>query len=175
MHFIEIYAARINSIQPYLGFPESTVDIQNILKIEAVDVGILLIIIIITYGAMLTDHHESHVFAHGLIEVCMVALNHVLESRCISQPIVGGIALRLLTLCVRSGKASFISVCIICNLPSREANKNQYAMSKRGQYLSVSHHYLAEGMNVMLTYRLAVEKQWDIKSRARVQQPWLTW
>ncbi|XP_014553138.1 hypothetical protein COCVIDRAFT_108501 [Bipolaris victoriae FI3] len=122
IHFIEIYTARIDSVQPYLGLPGSpTANIQDILNIDAVDVGMLLIILVITHGAMLTDHHESHVFAYGLIEVCMVALNHVLERRCISQAMVGGIALQLLTLCVRSGKSSFIS----------------YAMSKRGQYLSL--------------------------------------
>lgn len=172
IHFIEIYTARIDSVQPYLGLPGSpTANIQDILNIDAVDVGMLLIILVITHGAMLTDHHESHVFAYGLIEVCMVALNHVLERRCISQAMVGGIALQLLTLCVRSGKSSFISVCIICDLPLRKVNTNQYAMSKRGQYLSVSYCHLGEKMNNMLTYRLAVEEQWNSKSRAWVQRP----
>jgi hypothetical protein len=70
---------------------------------------------------MLTDHSESHILANGLIEVCRIALDDVLENRSISQPMIGGIALQLLTLCARSGKDSFAS----------------YAMSKRGQYLSV--------------------------------------
>ena len=112
MHFVELYAARIDSIQPYLGLAGSpTANIQDILQIDTADVGILLIILLITQGAMLTDHRESHIFAHGLIEVCRVALNDVLERRSISQPMVGGIALQLLTLCARSGKDSFASVC----------------------------------------------------------------
>lgn len=111
MHFIDIYAARIDSIQPYLGLPGSpTANLQDILQIDAADIGVLLIILLIAHGAILTDHRESHIFAHGLIEVCRVALNHVLERRCISQPMVGGVALQVLTLCARSGKNSFISV-----------------------------------------------------------------
>ena len=111
MHFIDTYAVRIDRIQPYLGLPGSpTANIQEVLQIDAVDVGMLLIILLIAHGAMLTDHHESHIFAHGLIEVCRVALNHALERRCISQPMIGGIALQLLTLCARSGNDSFISV-----------------------------------------------------------------
>ncbi|CAN9261074.1 unnamed protein product [Alternaria alternata] len=122
MHFIETYASRIDSIQPYLGLAgSSVVNIQDILQIDTADVGILLIILLIAQGAMLTDHSESHILANGLIEVCRIALDDVLENRSISQPMIGGIALQLLTLCARSGKDSFAS----------------YAMSKRGQYLSM--------------------------------------
>ncbi|USP81919.1 hypothetical protein yc1106_09193 [Curvularia clavata] len=72
MHFVDIYAARIDSIQPYLGLPGSpTANIQDILQIDAADIGMLLIILLIAHGAMLTDHHESHIFAHGLIEYAM--------------------------------------------------------------------------------------------------------
>ncbi|PZD29742.1 hypothetical protein A1F97_10272, partial [Pyrenophora tritici-repentis] len=71
--------------------------------------------------AMLTDQHESHVLAHGLIEVCRIALDDLLESQSIAQPMVGGSALQLLTLCTRSGKDCLTS----------------YALSKRGQYLSM--------------------------------------
>jgi hypothetical protein len=123
IHFIETYATRIDSIQPYLGLAGcSVLNIKDILQINTADVGILLIILLITQGAMLTDHSESHILANGLMEVCRVALDDVLESRSISQPMIGGIALQLLTLCARSGKDSFAS----------------YATSKRGQYLSVS-------------------------------------
>lgn len=110
-HFFDLYAKRIESIQPFLGLAGSpTASIQDILQVDAADVGMLLVVLMITQGAMLTDHHESHVFAHGLIEVCRVALNHVLERRSISDPMVGGIALQLLTLCARSGKDSLNSV-----------------------------------------------------------------
>jgi hypothetical protein len=126
MHFIETYATRIDSIQPYLGLAGSSiVNIHDILQVDMDDVGILLIILLITQGAMLTDHPESHILANGLMEVCRIALNDVLENRSISQPMIGGIALQLLTLCARSGKDSIAS----------------YAMSKRGQYLSVSDFY----------------------------------
>jgi hypothetical protein len=123
MHFIDTYADRIDSIQPYLGISGSSiVNMKDILQINMADVGILLIILLITQGAILTDHHESHILANGLIEVSRIALDDVLESRSIAEPMIGGIALQLLTLCARSGKDSFAS----------------YAMSKRGQYLSVS-------------------------------------
>jgi hypothetical protein len=122
MHFIETYANRIDSIQPYLGLAGSSfANIQDILRVDMADVGILLIILLITQGAMLTNHLESYVLANGLVEVCRIALDDVLESRCISQPMIGGIALQLLTLCARSAKDPFAA----------------YAMSKRGQYLSV--------------------------------------
>ncbi|KAG9191293.1 hypothetical protein G6011_09381 [Alternaria panax] len=122
MHFIDTYASRIDSIQPYLGLAGSSiVNIQDILQIDMADVGILLIILLIAQGAMLTDDPESQILANGLIEVCRIALDDVLESRSISQQMIGGIALQLLTLCARSGKDSFTS----------------YAMSKRGQYLSM--------------------------------------
>lgn len=128
MHFIETYASRIDFIQPYLGLAGSpSINIQDILQVDMADVGILLIILLISQGAMLTNHFESHVLANGLIEVCRIALDDVLESRSISQPMVGGIALQLLTLCARSGKDSFAA----------------YAMSKRGQYLSVSQRLYA--------------------------------
>lgn len=140
MHFVELYAARIDSIQPYLGLAGSpTANIQDILQVDTADVGILLIILLITQGAMLTDHRESHIFAHGLIEICRVALNDVLERRSISQPMIGGIALQLLTLCARSGKDAFASVCfhpcrslvrrlmlfLVCNVETRTVSKRK--------------------------------------------------
>jgi len=85
------------------------------------DIGMLLIILLITQGAMLTDQHESHVLAHGLIEVCRIAVDDLLKTQSIAQPMVGGSALQLLTLCTRSGKDDLAS----------------YALSKRGQYLSM--------------------------------------
>ncbi|KAI4694334.1 hypothetical protein J4E81_006551 [Alternaria sp. BMP 2799] len=122
MHFVETYANRIDSIQPYLGLAgSSSINVTDILQVDKADVGILLIILLISQGAMLTDHFESHVLANGLIEICRIALDDVLESRSISQPMIGGIALQLLTLCARSGRDSFAA----------------YAMSKRGQYLSM--------------------------------------
>jgi hypothetical protein len=112
MHFVQLYAARIDTIQPYLGLPGSPVaSIQDILQVDAADVGMLLIILFIAHGAMIEGNPKSQIFAHGLIEVCRVALDHVLERRSISQPMVGGIAIQLLTLCARSGKDCFTSVC----------------------------------------------------------------
>lgn len=126
IHFIETYATRIDSIQPYLGLSGSCIaNIQDIIQVDIADVGILLIILLITQGAMLTDHPESHILANGLIEVCRMALDDVLESRSISQPMVGAIALQILSMCARNGEDSYAS----------------YAMSKRGQYLSVSISY----------------------------------
>ncbi|EDU48785.1 Transcription factor Cmr1 [Pyrenophora tritici-repentis] len=122
VHFIDMYAARIDSVQPYLGLAGcSTTNIHDILSVDMADIGMLLIILLITQGAMLTDQHESHVLAHGLIEVCRIALDDLLESQSIAQPMVGGSALQLLTLCTRSGKDCLTS----------------YALSKRGQYLSM--------------------------------------
>lgn len=111
VHFVELYAARIDSIQPYLGLAGSPkISIKDILQVNMADVGVLLVILLITQGAMLTDHRESLILADGLTEVCRVALNDVLESRSMAQPMVGGSALQLLTLCAWSGKDSFASV-----------------------------------------------------------------
>ena len=111
VHFVELYAARIDSIQPYLGLAGSPrISIKDILQVNMADVGVLLVILLITQGAMLTDHRESLILADGLTEVCRVALNDVLEIRSMAQPMVGGSALQLLTLCVWSGKDSFASV-----------------------------------------------------------------
>ena len=107
-----MYAARIDSVQPYLGLAGCpTANIHDILSADLADIGMLLIILLITQGAMLTDKHESHILAHGLIEVCRIALDDLLETQSIAQPIVGGCALQLLTLCTRSGKDCLTSVC----------------------------------------------------------------
>ncbi|RMZ71127.1 transcription factor Cmr1 [Pyrenophora seminiperda CCB06] len=111
VHFIDMYAARIESVQPYLslsGCP--TANIHDILSVDMADIGMLLIILLITQGAMLTNQHKSHVLAHGLIEVCRIALDDLLKSQSIAQPMVGGSALQLLTLCTRSGKDCLTSV-----------------------------------------------------------------
>ncbi|KAL7773046.1 hypothetical protein CFE70_003010 [Pyrenophora teres f. teres 0-1] len=111
VHFINMYAARIDSVQPYLGLAGCpTTNIHDILSVDMADIGMLLIILLITQGAMLTDQHESHVLAHGLIEVCRIALDDLLENQSIAQPMVGGSALQLLTLCTRSGKDCLTSM-----------------------------------------------------------------
>jgi hypothetical protein len=105
VYFLELYATRIDSIHPYLGLSGSPrINIDDILQIDMADVGILLVILLIAQGAMLSNHHESLILAHGLVEICKLALNDLLETRSIAQPMVGGCALQLLTLCAWSGK-----------------------------------------------------------------------
>jgi hypothetical protein len=112
IHFVELYAARVDIVQPYLSMAGSPrISIKEILQVDMADVGILLLILLITQGAMFTDHRESLILADGLTEICRLALNDVLESRSMAQPIVGGSALQLLTLCAWSGRDSFASVC----------------------------------------------------------------
>jgi hypothetical protein len=112
VYFIQLYAARLDAIHPYLGRAGAPmISIRDVLQIDMADVGILLVILLITQGAMLTDHHESLILAHGLMEICKLALNEVLETRSMAQPMVGGCALQLLTLCAWSGNRSFASVC----------------------------------------------------------------
>jgi hypothetical protein len=111
VYFIQLYAARVDCIHPYLGLAGSpTISIKDILQIDMADVGILLVIFLVAQGAMLTNHHESLILAHGLVEICKLALNDVLDTRSIAQPMVGGCTLQLLTLCAWSGKHSFASV-----------------------------------------------------------------
>jgi hypothetical protein len=118
VHFIELYAARVDSIHPYLGLGGSpSISIRDILQVDMADIGILLLILLVAQGAMLTDHHESHILAYGLIELCKLALNDVLETRSIAQPMVGGCALQLLTLCAWSGHPSFASVRTLYEYP----------------------------------------------------------
>ena len=119
IHFIDMYAARIDSVQPYLGLAGCpTTNLHDILSVDMADIGMLLIILLITQGAMLTDQHESHVLAHGLIEVCRIAVDDLLKNQSIAQPMVGGNALQLLTLCTRSGKDGLTSVCQILHIRS---------------------------------------------------------
>jgi hypothetical protein len=111
VNFVELYATRIDTIHPYLGLAGSPhINIKDILHIDMADVGILLVILLITQGAMLASHHESFILAHGLVEICKLALDDVLQTRSIVQPMVGGCALQLLTLCAWSGKHSLASV-----------------------------------------------------------------
>jgi hypothetical protein len=111
VHFIELYAVRVDAIQPYLGMAGSpTISIKDILQVDMADVGVLLVILLITQGAMLSDHGESLVLADGLTEICRVALNDVLENASITQPLVGGCAIQMVTLCAWSGRESFVSV-----------------------------------------------------------------
>lgn len=117
VHFIELYAARVESTQPYLGLAGSPrISIKAILEVNMTDIGILLVILLFTQGAMLTDHRESLILADGLTEVCRVALNDILETQSIAHPMVGGSAIQVLTLCAWSGKQSFASVCQISHL-----------------------------------------------------------
>jgi hypothetical protein len=111
VYFVEIYATRIDFVHPYLGLAGSPdINIKDILQIDMADVGILLVILLITQGAMLASHHESLILAHGLVEICKLALDDVLQTRSIVQPMVGGCALQLLTLCAWSGKHSLAKV-----------------------------------------------------------------
>jgi hypothetical protein len=111
VQFIDLYAVRIDSIHPYLDLAGSpNISIKDILQIDMADVGILLVVLLVAQGAMLTDHRESFILAQGLMELCKLALNDVLETRSIAQPMVGGCALQLLTLCAWSGNPSFASV-----------------------------------------------------------------
>jgi hypothetical protein len=111
VHFLDLYAARVDFIQPYLGMAGSPkISINDILQVNMADVGILLVVLLITQGAMLTGHHNALILADGLTEVCRVALNDVLESRSMEQSLVGGSTLQLLTLCTWSGKDSFFTV-----------------------------------------------------------------
>jgi hypothetical protein len=111
VHFVELYATRIEYIHPYLGLAGSPhIKIKDILQIDMADVGILLVILLMTQGAMLANQHESLILAHGLVEICKLALDDILETRSIAQPMVGGCALQLLKLCAWSGKQSLASV-----------------------------------------------------------------
>ena len=120
-HFVELYASCVNIVQPYLGLAGAPhVKIQHILQVNIVDVGILLVILLITQGAMLTDHSHSLILADGLTEICRPALDDVLESRTMSDPMVGGNALQLLTVCAWSGRDSFTSVgCLLIRVRVR--------------------------------------------------------
>lgn len=116
LHFVELYAMRIDPTQPYLGLAGSPrVKINDILQVNMSDVGLLLILILIAQGALLADDRYSLILADGLTELCKLAMNDVLERSTIGDPMVGGIGLQLLSICAWSGREPFASVSDIKN------------------------------------------------------------
>lgn len=104
IHFIEIYSNRVSSTQPYLGLAGSPhVRVQDILQVDMIDVGVLLVLLLIAQGAMLADDAHCHKFAEGLAQICQVAVDDVLAVKSLTDPLVSGIASQSLTLSVWCG------------------------------------------------------------------------
>jgi hypothetical protein len=109
--FLRIYALRVEQFLPY--FPGGTINLTQIIASDDEKSSILLILLMIAYGAMGSASTDAQNLANGLLEICRISMFDIVEKnvQMTAHPIMLRCALLYLSAAAWNGNRWHMDVC----------------------------------------------------------------